>query len=111
MKKFELTDDEFKTLEEIFDDWGSDCPYTDCEKFNFLAIKLGFRELEVHTVITKEEMERRNRFAEAMRPIMEATNHLLKYIKPFNLDVLYGEKSLIGSQLRIKLPNDYIVGK
>ena len=110
----ELTDDEFEILKDVFFDWGSDCPYTDCDKYRALGRKLGFLEPEKpEKPLTEEEIKRRDKFAEAMKPIMQASNHLLeavlKDLANPKIDILYGSKSLIGSKLRICLPNDYVV--
>ncbi len=108
---FELTDDEFQTLKDIFDDWGNDCPYTDTKKRQALGEKLGI--FEPIPEPTPEELKRREEFAEKMKPIMEASNYLLEGMIKKNIDILYGKKewSPIGTKLKIRLPNNYIVGK
>lgn len=106
---FELTNDEFETLKDIFNDHGSDCPYTDSAKLQALGEKIGI--LEPIPEPTEEELKRREEFAKRMRPILEASNYLLEgvikdLIKP---NILYGEMKLpIGTTLRIKLPNGYV---
>jgi hypothetical protein len=102
----ELTDEEFETLKNVFDDWGSDCPDTDVAKWRTLGEKLGF--IEPIPEPTAEEIKRREEFAKSMRPILEASNHLLEGITFKPIDVLFGQTK-IGSTLRIKLPNDYKV--
>lgn len=116
MPTIELTDDEFETLREAFDDVGNDCPGVDLDKFKALEIKLGFREAE--KPLTEEELKKREEFNNSsymkqMRELIAASNHLLKDIVFSDIDVLYGQKNIspIATELRIKLPNDYSVKK
>jgi hypothetical protein len=60
MKSFELTDDEYSTLREIFYDHGSDCPVTCSEHYQALGEKLGI--LEAIPEPTEEELKRREEF-------------------------------------------------
>lgn len=108
MPTIELTDDEFATLRDAFDDVGCDCPGVDWDKFKALGVKLGFWEAE--KPLTEEELKRREELANSpygkmMAELMKTTNDYLID----NKDMLFyrtGEWDTI-SNLRIKLPNDY----
>ena len=64
--QIELNDEELETLNELFNDWGSDCPDADYDKVRALAEKLGFWEPEYKS--TEEELKRMaEEFTNSMR--------------------------------------------
>jgi hypothetical protein len=114
MPIIELTDDEFATLRDAFDGVGSDCPDIDLDKFEALGVKLGFREAEKS--LTEEELKRRQEWANS--PAGKQIAELWKtqaeiFYKDYAEDNEFfaTPKLLVGSQLRIRLPNDYIKDK
>lgn len=115
---FELNDDEYETLKDIFNDWGSDCPSVDTNKFQALGEKLGI--LEPIPEPTEEELKRREEFRNSdaykqITELMKSSNHFLENMakdlinrKP--LEILYGQLK-INPNIKIRLPNDYLVEK
>ena len=120
--QIELTSEELETLKELFNDWGSDQPYADYAKVRALAEKLGFWEPEPDP--TEEELKRREEFINS--PIGKIMSELFKRNNEFiaktlldrKLDVKFTKgdadnnyqwNDKIGSSLRIRLPNDYVV--
>lgn len=113
MPTFELTDDEFDTLREAFNDVGCDCPGVDWDKYKTLGVKFGFWEAEKPP--TEEELKRREEVANSPFGIMmkELFNNTCENIFHDTVKFFEGEqwdtKNTIGSQLRIRLPNDFNV--
>lgn len=114
-----LTDDEFKILKEIFYDHGSDCPCTCSEDFQALGEKLGI--LEPIPEPTEEELKRREEFKNSpygllMSKMLVQTN---KEMAKFLIDGLKENAFLkniktdlpIGTKIKIRFPNNHIVGK
>ncbi len=119
---FELTDDEFQTLKDIFDDWGSDCPYTDTNKRQALGEKFGI--LEPIPEPTPEELKRREEFKNSefglfiSKMFSDCNSTMSKmaaeamkdnaFVQGIQWPDEFGkEGAKIGSVLRIKLPRDY----
>lgn len=116
MKTFELSDEEFEILKDLFSDHGSDCPYTDSNKLQALGEKFGI--LEPIQPPTEEELKRREEFRNSpfglmMSKMLVSINMSIveDILKPNALIENFGkEGAKIGSTLKIKLPNDYTVG-
>lgn len=120
MKTFELSDEEFETLRDIFNEHGCDCPSVDCGQFQALGEKFGI--LEPIPEPTEEELKKREEFKNSpfalkMTELFKQTNKLLvqKFIEEQKEWKWWDEKNWgdlkVGTKLKIKLPNDYIVGK
>lgn len=115
MLTIELTDDEFETLHEAFQDVGCDCPGVNWNKFKALGVKLGFWEVEKPPTV--EELKRREELANSplgkqMREAFDRSNALCKQLMDDYKDHFEFHKNLqwtVGSELRIRLPNDYQV--
>ena len=110
--QIELNDEELETLNELFNDWGSDCPDADYDKVQALAEKFGFWKPKQPP--TEEELKRREEFANS--PLGQLTRDIVKRAYETIGKQLLEQKELfdkkdaeIGSTLRIKLPNDYQV--
>lgn len=116
MKTFELTDEEFETLEEIFDDHGSDCPYVDCGQFQALGEKFGI--LEPIPPPTEEELKRREEFRNSLlgkltrEMFVKANESMVKMLIEQQRDWQWWNDDFsnakIGTTLKIRLPNDYV---
>lgn len=78
--QIELNDEELETLKELFNDWGSDCPYADCIKVRALAEKLDFWEPE--QLPTEEELKLSEEFRNSpngrlMTELFKQSNEML----------------------------------
>lgn len=102
----QFTDDEIETIKSIINEWGSDCPGTDVEKVKELEYKLGLSIRPTPEEIAERERKRKE-WAES--PTGKLLTELFELYK--GPDILYGSKELVGSNLRINLPNDYNVKK
>lgn len=110
--RVDLTDDEFDTLKDIFNEHGSDCPSVDCDKMQALAEKMGIWEPK--PPLTEEELRRREELRKG--PLADFAKMLFRpnmlwqdglwFNKVFSEDV---SNAKIGSQLRVRLPQDYAV--
>jgi hypothetical protein len=117
MPTFELTDDEIATLHDAFHDVGSDCPSIDWDKFKALGVKFGFWEAE--KPLTAEELKRQEEFraspyAKQMKALFAASNaEIDKLAVSFMADNVFfsNPQWTVGSELRIKMPNDYQVNR
>lgn len=120
MPNFELNDEEFETLKDIFSDHGSDCPFTNSEKLQALGEKLGI--LQPTPPPTEEELKRREEFRNSPYGLMmsklfkQSNASLAKMLieqqrgNAFISSVQWGEGGAkIGTTLKIRLPNDYLV--
>lgn len=124
MKTFSLTDDEYKTLSQIFDDVGNDCPNVDSDKMQALGEKLGI--LKPIPPPTPEELKRREEFANSdfgkaiSRLFANANEHIAKALLEHEADLgfvmsdrtnnyQWPENLKIGDTFRIRLPKDYVV--
>ncbi len=105
----QFTDDEIETIKSIILEHGCDCPGTDSDKVKELEYKLGLsirptpEELAAHEKRMQEWRESDS--GKAFVQALSYHNHLLEDISG-TPDVLFGSMK-IGSQLRIRLPNDY----
>lgn len=116
---FELTDEEYQTLKDIFDDWGSDCPYTDCDKRQALGEKLGI--LEPIPPPTEEELKKQEEFRNSptglmLAALMKQSNHFMQKIAEDLIKdnaFMSGEQweDKIGTELKIRIPNNYNIKK
>lgn len=113
---FELNDDEYETLKDIFNDWGSDCPYTDTNKRQALGEKLGI--LDPIPEPTEEELKRREEFRNSpygllMSKMMTSVNYSMDEMLKNNVFMRGSQwdsnDTKIGTTLKIRLPNDYLV--
>lgn len=107
-----FTDDEIETIKSLISDHGHDDPDTDYNKILELEYKLGLSVRPTDEEIIEQE-RRRKEFVESPygKQMMEifkiSDSYLIRQLENFNsVDVLYGTKNLIGSTLRIRLPND-----
>lgn len=119
MPDFNLTDDEFETLRDLFSDHGSDCPYTDSDKLQALGEKLGI--LQPIPEPTPEELKRREEFRNSpyglmMSELMKSANATMARMlidqqrdSAFMSGEQWGKDAKIGTTLKIRLPADYIV--
>lgn len=118
MTTIELTDDEFNTLHEAFNDVGCDCPGVDWDKFKALGVKFGFWEAEKPP--TEEELKRAEEWRNSpsgklMSDLMKQSNEMsinmaYEYVK--DVSFMNGpewewSKDTFGFVLRTRLPNDY----
>ncbi len=111
MPTFELSDDEIEILRDIFAAYD----LRDCDSFKALGVKLGVWEAE--KPLTAEELKRREEFADSqlgqhLRKMMTYHNkHLERIARQGMVDGEFfsGDQWPVGTELRIRLPNDYQV--
>lgn len=117
--QIELSNEELETLKNIYQDWGSDCPGTDYDKYKNLGIKLGWREPDFE--LTEEELKRREEFRNSSLGKLtsdlfkQANKKYIEMMKNWKQDAEFMKETQqsvkIGSSLKIRLPYDYYVNK
>lgn len=112
----QFTDDEIETIKSLICNHGSDCPGTDYQKVLELSYKLGLEqrptpeELEAEEKRNKEfrESELGKRLAELFTITNVQSEKLYNRIIEDNI-FCKNIQWPIGSELKIKLPNDYLI--
>jgi hypothetical protein len=114
----QFTDDEIETIKSIICDWGSGFLDTDSDKVKELEYKLGLSVRPTPEEIAERERRyeeiRNSSYAKMIAELMSHTNNYLTksifshILKPSPFDETNFK---IGTNLRIKLPNDYAIKK
>ncbi len=112
----QFTDDEIETIKDLLRDHGSDYGLqTDSSKHNKLGAKLGLWEADPDPTPEElaEQERKRKEFAETpmgkiMTEMFKRSNEAFaRDFKLFGDDIEYYNGVQIGTDLKIKLPNDY----
>lgn len=114
----QFTDDEIETIKDIINEHGCDCPGTDFDKVQELKYKLGLDKRPTPEEIAEQE-RRRKEFAESdlgkltIAAFERSTALFLEQQKEWHKDNVFINSEQwdgkISSQLRIRLPTDYVV--
>ncbi len=117
----QFTNEEIETIKDIINEWGSDCPGTDYDKVKELQYKLGLRKRPTPEEIAERE-RRQKEFNES--PLGKLNSQMFaRTADHIAAELLENERTnvflsgeqwdkndfKIGSQLRIRLPQNYIV--
>jgi len=117
-----FTDDEIETIKSLICEWGSDCPNTDSDKVQELKYKLSLEKRPTPEEIAEQEERnlifRESPFAKQMAEILNNQNSYMEKMaqdltrdNAFFTGVQWGNKDLVGSALKIRLPKDYNIKK